>query len=84
MLQIIIMESKTTGEFARRAEAWNASEAKPMTDQELARAFERARPLVMSVLGTKRAELVKLIGRYRKERLGSRDRMFRSLIKEAR
>lgn len=39
MLATIAAESKTVIEFARRAEAWNAAEARPCTMQELVAAY---------------------------------------------
>jgi len=50
MLKIIAAESKTAEEFARRAEAWNASEHRPMPVSKLARAYRKAKPSTVARL----------------------------------
>lgn len=50
MLQTIARESKTANEFARRAEAWNASERDPLPVAKLAKAFKKAKPATVARL----------------------------------
>lgn len=45
MLAVIAREAKSESEFARRAEAWNASEAKPLSVRQLVAAYARAHRL---------------------------------------
>lgn len=44
MLRIIAAESRTPEEFARRAEAWRATERHPLPISQIARAYKKAPP----------------------------------------
>ena len=74
MLRIIATESKNLLEFARRAEAFNATEAEPATDYDLAvfwQIIDHAKPLTF---------IVKAIRKARRERVSKREAMWGSLI----
>ena len=42
MLKVIARESRSPAEYARRAEAWNAAEAHPLSVAKLAKAYPKA------------------------------------------
>lgn len=65
MLSTIAKESRSVDEFARRAEAWNAGNAKKLSDEALARKFRKAS--------------VGAIRKARREREAGRDRLFQRL-----
>jgi hypothetical protein len=50
MVSMIARESKTADEYARRIEAWNAGEAKPLPVAKLARGYRKASPSTVARL----------------------------------
>jgi len=75
MLQTIARESQSPEEFARRAEAWASTEAKPPTDKELALAYWRASGALMRL-----GPLMKLIKGARKKRVAATDTRWKGFI----
>ena len=69
MLKTIAREAKTPAEFARRADAWNASEGRPLPAAKLARAYRKASP----------AQVSRLLRQAREERLEKREGLWTSM-----
>jgi len=69
MLTMIAAESRTPEEFARRAEAWASTQARPPGDQTLVRAYPTRTP-----------KLMRMIHEARKQREGASRERFQSLI----
>ena len=84
MLHIIIMESQTIEEFARRAEAWSASDARPFDDHSIALALIAKRPVFVKMHKATVASLKRAIATARTARLSNRSKLFNTLIKDAR
>jgi hypothetical protein len=74
MLRIIIDESANVAEFARRAEAWAATEANPPTDSVMAARWRAVRG------GLSKAAVVGLIVHARSYRVARRDELFQTFI----
>lgn len=68
----IARESVTVEEYARRAEAWNASEAKPMSLTMLAKFWAG---------GRQSAQVMRALRNAREERLEQRERMWSRMSK---
>lgn len=84
MLRVIAEESKTSLEYAKRAEAYNSTLAAPCSDAELARYYP---PPMFNNTGKRSnpdRRVMALIREARTEREKLRAHMFENLIKTAR
>jgi len=67
MLKTIAKESRTPAEYARRADAWNASEARPLPTAKIAKAYRGKLPLTV---------VIRLLQQAREERLEKREHLW--------
>jgi hypothetical protein len=72
MLQLIASESKTPQEYARRAEAWAATEAKPPSLATIAKAYRKGKP----------AEVARLLRRAKAARLAQTQARWRGYVNQ--
>jgi hypothetical protein len=72
---MIARESRSPAEFARRAEAWNASEARPLPATKLAQIYTRIHKRVSP------SQLAKLIRQAYEQRSENRERHWTSMSK---
>jgi hypothetical protein len=70
MLRVIASESKTPQEYARRAEAWAATEAKPPSLATIAKAYRKGKP----------GEVVRLLRRAKATRLAQTQARWRGYM----
>lgn len=81
MLKIIALESKHANEFARRAEAWNSANAKPLTDRVLVKAYlstyQRVTDLQQRAAMRNLEQLVRMA---RERRLAGNQKLWNNLI----
>jgi hypothetical protein len=72
MLHVIASESRSPEEFARRAEAWAATEAKPPTVATIARAWRKGSP----------AQITRLLQKAKQKRLAHTQARWRGYVNE--
>ena len=78
MLKVIAAEAKTPEEFARRADAWNAAEREPISQQKLVNAYVRTDPRGRTKMSAKLRRLLREAEERRRE---ARERLWSKMSK---